>query len=472
MMSILRKVYHSIFFQFSVVAAVLWGCHWISPFLISRYKIKIHVRPETLPLFGRVDANLSTWVILPLIAFGIYLFLVRSVLKAEHPIPLPVLLALFMGLKVTIDISVTMINGVFLPPATSSGVAQYFSDVPQFESVGDILRNYVSKANVLSVHSGTHPPGSVLVLWLATRLFVYDKMVKGFLIILSAPLVLILMYSLARQFYKDSRTALYTLALYLVTPSIILLTATSMDALFAVFLVFSIYLFFLSLKKESVIFAVLTGISFGLSMFLTFSTVFLGVYFIALTILTYFSDRKEFRNHLTVLLISGGTFCVFYLLMYWTTGYSFLACLRGAIEIDEKGSSTHGGCGTGYENLSRYFFISGTNLFAFFTGIGVPTVLLWLREVRNTVRDVFLKKEFSRFLLAYVVVLILIAFSTLYTTETERIWMFMAPFILIPASKSLKEYIDKKQNERMFYVVAVVLYIQTLALESLLNTTW
>ena len=472
MMDILRKILRSIFFQFFVVALLLWGFHWISPFLVSHYSIKVHLNTATMPMFGSPQKAFSTLIILPLMAFGAYLFLLRNVLKAGNPIPLPILLALMMGLKIAIDVSVSTINGFFLPPPTQTGLAQYFADVPKFESVGDILRNYVSRAKTLSIHSGTHPPGPVLVLWLATRVFSYHGMVKALLVVLTAPTVLILMYFLARQFYDDDRIAIYTLALYIVTPSFVLLTAICMDAFFAVFLVLSIYLFFYSLKRESMLFAVLTGLSLGISMFLTFATTFLAIYFIALTVLVYFADRREFSKRLRVLLISGGTFCVFYLLMYWLAGYNFLACLRGAIEIDSKGSVLHSGCGTGYENLSRYLFISGVNLFAFFSGIGLPTITLWFREAGSTIRNAFSKKPFPDFLLAYVIVLVLVAFSTLYTTETERIWMFMAPFVLIPAAANLKKYMDEKQREWMLYLVIAMLFIQTLAFEIFLNTLW
>ena len=296
-------------------------------------------------------------------------------------------------------------------------------------------------------------------------------MVKAFLIILTAPLALIPMYLLAEQLY-DSRIALYTSALYLVTPNVVLLTATCMDAFYAVFLITSTYLFFLSSRRKSVILAILTGISLSFSMFLTFATTFLGVYFIALTVSTYFLDRGKFKGHLTTLLISGGTFFISYLLTYWLTGYNILACLREAIEINNKGSLHHSGCGTGYETPSRYLFISGTNLFAFFSGIGFPTTTLWLREVKDTIRNGLSKRDFPSFLLAYVVLLILIAFSTLYTVETERIWMFMAPFILIPAAKNLRRYTDRRRNERIFYVVIIMLYIQTLFFEVFLDTLW
>ena len=195
-------------------------------------------------------------------------------------------------------------------------------------------------------------------------------------------------------------------------------------------------------------------------------------------ILTYFNNRQEFRNYLTVLLISGGVFCVFYLLLYLLTGYNFLACLRCAILIDEKGSLHHSGCGTGYETLSRYFFLSVTNLFAFFSCIGVPIATLWFRKVGNTVRNAFLRRAetegypYNNYLLAYVIVLIGTAFATLYTLETERIWIFMAPFLLIPAAKNLLLYVEEKKNQRMFYIVTIMLCIQTLAFEILIDTRW
>ncbi|HIE28312.1 TPA: hypothetical protein EYP66_13590, partial [Candidatus Poribacteria bacterium] len=118
---------------------------------------------------------------------------------------------------------------------------QYYADVPEFESIGDIFRNYVQKAPKLTVHSGTHPPGGTLFMWLVAHLFVYDKLTTSFAIILFAPLALIPMYLLSEQFYSR-KVGLYTLALYLVTPNLVMFTATSMDAVFTVFLIWSVYL--------------------------------------------------------------------------------------------------------------------------------------------------------------------------------------------------------------------------------------
>ena len=142
-----------------------------------------------------------------------------------------------------------------------------------------------------------------------------------------------------------------------------------MDAFYAVFLISIIQFYLLATKNRSVLLAILTGVLLTVSMFLTFATTFLGVYFITLTGFTYINNKKAFRNHLTTLCISGITFCFVYLLMYVTTGYNAISCLMGAVYIDEHGSSNHGGLGTGYETLSRYLFISATNFFAFFSCI-------------------------------------------------------------------------------------------------------
>ena len=142
--------------------------------------------------------------------------------------------------------------------------------------------------------------------------------------------------------------------------------------------------------------------------------------------------------------------------MYFVTGYNILTNLQAAMEVDQSG------IGTGYESPLRYFLVSGTNLFGFFSMIGITTTTLWLRELGSATRNLFAKKKFSIFLVAYVVTFIPMVFSTLYMTETERIWLFMAPFVLIPAAKNLKEYIDKKKSNWILYIVITILCIQTL----------
>ena len=163
---VFQRIYRSIPFQFCLVVSVLWAFHRLSPFLIEHYQISLQVNKITAPIFGGPAQDLNKWIFLPIIVFVLYIYLIRTILKAELVIPAPVILAITIGLKVAIDVSVTMINGQFLPPITNHGVAQYLTDVPKFASLGDIFENYTAKANQLTTHAGTHPPGSVLTLWI------------------------------------------------------------------------------------------------------------------------------------------------------------------------------------------------------------------------------------------------------------------------------------------------------------------
>ena len=450
----------SIWFQFLLVASIMWCFHVVAVFLVQHYNLTLHISIETIPLYKRPDVSFNRWLVLPIAGFGLYLVSVRSVLKAKEPIPLPVLIITFIGLKIVIDVSVTLINGSFLP----IGIKEYIDDVPKFASIGDILQHYADRATTLTRHAGTHPPGAVLMLWLVTRLFVYNYMVKAWLIILSAPLVLIPIYRLATKLH-DRRTAVYALSLYLVTPNAVLYTAICMDAFFALFLVFSLYLI-CDPARQTTTGAILTGLSLAISMFFTFATTFLGLYFIALTVAAYFWKRQEFANHLVALTVSGTTFCLVYLIVYALTGYNLLANLMAAMEVDKSV------IGTGYETLPRYFLVSGTNLFGFFTLIGVPTIVFCFRQLSKEIHQLMTRQESSIFLPAYIVVLIPIAFSTLYMTETERIWLFMVPFVLIPAAKNLATYVEQQRNDWLFYIVVSLLFVQTLGFEILIDTRW
>ena len=102
----------------------MWCFHVVAVFLIQHYNLTLHISIETIPLYKRPDVSFNRWLVLPIAGFGLYLVLMRSILKAKEPIPLPVLLITFIGLKIVIDVSVTLINGSFLP----IGIKEYIDE--------------------------------------------------------------------------------------------------------------------------------------------------------------------------------------------------------------------------------------------------------------------------------------------------------------------------------------------------------
>ena len=103
---------------------------------------------------------------------------------------------------------------------------------------------------------------------------------------------------------------------------------------------------------------------------------------------------------------------------------------------------------------------------------GIPTTALWIRETGRNITEGLRRTKFDSFLIANVIWIIGVAFSTLFTLEVERIWMFMLPFILIPVGKHLAEYIEERKSHGMFYFAASLLWTQIIAFEVLLNTRW
>jgi hypothetical protein len=70
------------------------------------------------------------------------------------------------------------------------------------------------------------------------------------------------------------------------------------------------------------------------------------------------------------------------------------------------------------------------------------------------------------FVAAYSLSLLLIAFSTLFTLEVERIWLFMVPFVAIAAARQVAG------RAFDFYWVATATAVQLVASEALLQTAW
>ena len=225
----------------------------------------------------------------------------------------------------------------FLEPYTRTRY-EYYGDVPRVNQVGflSFLRNYAKPElfSTLSGHAQTHPPGAILFLWIISKLFGYNLLAASLGSIAFTSLTIIPIYLLAKELYGES-IGRYALALFLITPNFVIFTGTSMDGPFSVFPILSLYLFYKGNSSERVIlYGGLTGISLGCGLLMTYSTVFIGLFFNVIMLLTLIVNRKEFRRILTLLSIAGVTFIAFYLLMFLFTEFNLLEALQASIRKD------------------------------------------------------------------------------------------------------------------------------------------
>ena len=440
-----------------------WLYHKLVTYVMTTLNINLGaIGSDAAPLYAQLRTDFSLWVIPAAITLIAYLIIFRTFF-AQRKIPLYILLPAAILLLVIIDTTVAMIDGGLAAveePYTRSGL-EYYADVPKVEGLREFLRDYTKLFGTLSGHAQTHPPGGVIFLWFVAKLFGRGLLPAAFSTIVFTGFTIIPVYLLAKELYGEN-TAKFALGLFLITPNMVMFTATAMDGPFSFFPIWSVYLFYKALSNRTMLYSALTGIALGLGMLMNYTTVAIGVFLIIVTIITCFTKREEFKTTLIALFIAGGTFALFYLFLYLWAEYNFFAALWTSYKKDERGM------GTGYENLGRYFNISIANLFAFLIGVGIPLTTIWLHEIITEFRRIICSRKVDIYILGYFLTLLGISFSTLFTLEVERIWIFMTPFIVIAAAKHLSE----KHEAHDFYAVASLLCVQILLYEVFLYTYW
>ena len=483
-----KAIPRNVILQIVGLTVFFWLYHKLAVYVMTTLNIRLGaIGPKAAPLYAQLRTAFSLWIIPAFITLTIYIVIFR-VFFEKRKIPAYILLLAFILLLVLIDTTVAMIDGglkAVEEPYTRSGI-EYYADVTKVEGIREFLRDYTKIFGTLSGHAQTHPPGGVLFLWLVSQLFGRGLLQAAFSTIVFTSLTVIPVYLLAKEFYGEN-TAKYALGLFLITPNMVMFTATAMDGPFSFFPIWSVYLFYKALSgrtvhfvhqrqsqssktvgfrrlqiRLTVLYSVLAGIALGFGMLMNYTTVVIGVFFIIATIITFFAKREKFKTTLLALFIAGETFVLFYLCLYLWAKYNFLSALWTSYKRDE------GGMGTGYENPGRYFNVSIANLFAFLIGVGIPLTTIWLHEIASEFRRIIHSRTVDSYILAYVLTLLGISFSTLFTLEVERIWIFMVPFIVIPAAKHLYE----KHRSWEFYAIASLLCVQILLSEIFLYTYW
>ena len=454
---------------------------------------------HVVPLYAQPSFDLSLWILPALVVCAGFLYFCHRYLLSD--VSDSRLIGLTIVCFIVINVSVAQIDGyreigpegekerilTLLEPYTRTGL-EYYGDVPRVVELGPhrFLRDYSKPElfDTLSGHTRTHPPGGVLFLWFASGVFGYNLISASLISIFFTALTVIPIYRLAEMLY-GRKVARYALFLFLITPNFVMFTGTSMDGPFSVFPILSVYFFYLARQRETIPdqawhefrpYSLLTGLSLALGMFMTYSTVVVGVFLCVIALL----ERKRFRQYLKVLLFAAAAFIGFYLLLFVLTGFRPIEALWAAIKKDEMGM------GTGYESVGRYFHLSFANLFAFLIGVGFPITTVWLRQLVSAIKEwrqnslsstqengesripwILRHENADTFVIGFLITLLFFTFSTLFTMEVERIWIFMVPFFVIPVAKHLTA---RPMSD--FYWVIGILVAQLVIGEVLLYTYW
>lgn len=422
------------------------------------------------PLYAMFDIHSpNVFLIFPIIVFTAFLFIFRWFSTRLHALPGTLIVAFFLIFSILIDITVAMIDGgieALVHPFTRTDL-EYYGLVNEVKGVSLFLKDFVLMLpSFKSVHVATHPPAPVMFLWAVPKLFGDGVLIASLSVIIFSSLSIIPVYLLSRDLY-GKEVGFYSIALYTLAPNIIIFTATSMDAVFTFFPAWSIYFFFKAIKgKYSPIYPILSGLSFAIGMFMTIGVIIIGLFFMIIGLYYAITGPGMFDTFTKLLTLLLGILG-FYLLLYITTGFNALECFSAISRLHIESIT-----GPGITERGSYLYWRFGNLTAILLFIGVPTALLFLKEagisIVNTIKD----RQIDIYVLASVITLFVVIFAELVNGEMERCTLFLAPFFIIPSAKHLLRLFAGKDARAVASITLIILFVQTMSLESLLYTFW
>jgi len=428
------------------------------------------------------------FLVVPVIVFAGWIALIRRMRTAS----------LFWGFLAVllINVTVAMMDGTpaaIWKPFDRPG-AEYFSDVPAVKGVGSFLHGYVENRERYSIHTRTHPPGAVLFLYFVNRLIAPGIVPAAWSAVIVTATGIVPFYLLARRLAGE-RVARLAIALYPIAPSLVLFGATSMDGIFLVPLLWSVYFLQRAItlppspctqgegwgggrtligrrnphpgpppeyKGRGFIFhAIAAGIALTISLMFSYVTVCIGVMMLIYAIL----ELAENPNRLWRV---AGSFAICAILIlgllatiHHLTGFNYLACFKASRSYDHYSMQTFS------ISFGRYLDISFSNLIAFLIGVGLPAIVLWGRE---TIESLNRRTSADRFNIALVISVLIFSFARLFTHETERVWLFFIPPALIAAASRIARRDDDKA--RLLEWTMCLSFAQAWLFQLLLFTIW
>jgi hypothetical protein len=278
----------------------------------------------------------------------------------------------------------------------------------------------------LPVHAAGHPPGLLLVL---NALGIDSPGSMAALCIgvgaLSAPLT----YLLARELLDERRARVAALLMAL-APGALLFGATSADA---VYLTVGLLAAWPLAAGRRVIGAIVLDVA----SFFAWSLLAVGAW---AAIVTWRRDGR--RAALALAALCAAALVAFYAILYAATGFDPIGTLRSTEEVYRAGIAS---------TRPYWFWLFGSPV-AFLVVLGVPITWLALRALARG----------DGLAVAIFAVIAVAAVGGFTKAETERIWLFLVPFVCLAAAPLVKRPA----------LIAGLLAAQAVAYELVFDTLW
>lgn len=330
---------------------------------------------------------------------------------------------------------------------------EYTGNLPLVKNIPDFLHNYSILQPQLAKHTGTHPPGYTITLYIFQQLFSSKLAFLAVLAVMFGGLVIFPLYYFLKNF-ADEETVRRGLQIFIFLPSFVIMGATSMEITFLFFVWLAIFVLYVGWGHNLSI-SFLGGLLAALALFQNFLFLLLTPLFLVLLIYKYFSMVPENRYLLIWrVLASIFGFLTFYLSLYLLVNYSIIDNFFMAQKVNSEAVESN------FRTIFVYLKYFAINILAFGVYFGIANILLFGRNLKG-----FFSRDRIIDLLGFATLAFFLIIG-MFQGEVERLWIFLIPLFILPLSRLFKE------NNSKFSAVISLLFFQIIIIQTLFYTYW
>lgn len=341
--------------------------------------------------------------------------------------------------------------------STNCHYGTFSEDINKFSGITSLFTNYVGEMSGMSVHNNHYPPGILFLLKIEQGYIPY--LLKS-LVIVATVASLITVEKLCIYFNSNTLTINVARLLLISNSGILLFPELATDPLTLPLSVLSFYFIYRSVKENSIKYALLFSLMFSFYLFITFSAI-LFLTFTGLYILILIGFKQlQLPNALKAGTAGLAGIIAAFILLKICTGFSLYDCFIEGLANEKKQMSYEA-----IDSFSRYLIISSGNIIAYLLILGSPVIAVFTFGIHR-LRTV-LNQEIHLLGITLILTVLCLGFSSHFFLETERIWIFLSPFVLIYMASVLSELY--KSNTKI--VIAIILLGMAISLVLRANLT-
>jgi hypothetical protein len=344
------------------------------------------------------------------------------------------------------------ISGFFADPAgyrllrdivASPGATSYYTDALPIRSTLNFLAGFHSTP--LHLHSSTHPPGPILYyrLWIWILGPEAGAYAGGSVLLVLAAAGVPAVHAFARLWTSDPLERLHAAALYSMLPGLLLISP-EFDQIYPLFTMGIVGAWVLSMDGQQRAALALGAVLFVALLF-AYNLLTIGA-FLALhagALLWRRPDRRAtLKRILATSAVALGVCAGLFLLLHLATGYRPLASFVSALDTQARLAGSHGRPWLACVFFDPYDFALGAGIMA------VPLALIFTGRTLRRAGPLTRAEGLS--LLGFATIAV-VDVSGLLRAETARVWLFLQPFLVIPAALVLARW--KTSDRAAFFAL-------------------